>query len=128
MKFKLEKKYILRGMISLGVVAGGILIYYFIFHGANFRENMNNIFRVTRPIAYGLIIAYIMTPTLNYIERIFNKVFSKCKIDVIKRKKLIRSISIILTSLIFIFVIFALIAMLVSQIVPSIENISKNFD
>ena len=128
MKFKLEKKYVLRGLISLGVVAGGILIYYFIFHGANFRENMNNILKVTRPIAYGLIIAYIMTPTLNYIERILNKLFTKCKIDVNKCKKLIRSISIIITSLLFIFVIYALIAMLVSQIVPSIENIANNFD
>lgn len=128
MKFKLEKKYILRGLIALGVVAGGILIYYFIFHGANFRANMNNIFKVTRPIAYGLIIAYIMTPTLNYIERIFKKLFTKCKIDVNKCKKLIRAISIIITSLLFVFVIYALIAMLVSQIVPSIENIANNFD
>ncbi len=128
MRFKLEKKYVLRGLISLGVVAGGILIYYFIFHGANFRAALNNIFMVTRPIVYGLIIAYIMTPALNFIEKIFSKIFIKCKINVNKHHGTIRGISIFLTSVLFLFVIYALIAMLVSQIVPSIENIVKNFD
>lgn len=128
MKFKLEKKYILRGLTAFLVVAGGLLLYYLIFHGSNIRQNLNNIFLVTRPIVYGMIIAYIMTPTLNFIEKKIKLFFSKCKINVSKHHGKIRGISILFTSLLFIFIIYALIAMLVSQIVPSIENISNNFD
>lgn len=128
MKFKLEKKYVLRGLIAFLVVAGGILLYYLIFHGSNIRQNLNNIFLVTRPVVYGLIIAYIMTPTLNFIEKKIKFLFSKCKINIYKHQGKIRGISILFASVLFIFVIYALIAMLVSQIVPSIENIVNNFD
>lgn len=128
MKFKLEKKYILRGMTAFLVVAGGILLYYLIFHGSNIRQNVNNIFLVTRPIVYGLIIAYIMTPTLKFIEKRINLICTKCKINIVKHRGKIRGFSILSTSVLFIFVIYALIAMLVSQIVPSIQNIANNFD
>lgn len=128
MKFKLEKKYILRGMTAFLVVAGGILLYYLVFHGSNIRQNVNNIFLVTRPIVYGLIIAYIMTPTLKFIEKRINLICTKCKINIVKHRGKIRGFSILTTSVLFIFVIYALIAMLVSQIVPSIQNIANNFD
>lgn len=128
MKFKLEKKYILRGLTAFLVVAGGILLYYLIFHGSNIRQNLNNIFLITRPIVYGLIIAYIMTPTLNFIEKKINLISSKCKINIVKHHGKIRGFSILITSLLFILVIYALIAMLVSQVVPSIQNIANNFD
>ena len=45
-----------------------------------------------------------------------------------RRKKLVRGIAVILTSLLLIFAIYALIAMLISQIVPSIQAIVYNFD
>lgn len=128
MKLKLEKKYILRGLTAFLVVAGGILLYYLVFHGSNIKNNLNNFYHITRPIINGLIIAYVMTPTLNYLEKNFNKLFKKCKINIDKHRGKIRGLSILFTSLIFIFIIYVLIAMLVSQIVPSIESIISNFD
>ena len=128
MKFKLEKKYIIRGLISFLVVAGGILLYYLIFHGENVKNNVNDFLRVMRPIVNGLIFAYVMTPLLNVLEKNFIKLANKCNINTSKHFGKIRGISILFTSLIFIAVIYALIAMLVSQIVPSIENIVSNFD
>lgn len=128
MKFKLEKKYILRGLTAFLVIAGGILLYYLIFHGANLKNNLNNLLHVTRPVVNGLIIAYVMTPLLNLIDKYLQKLGEKCKLNIEKHRGKIRGVSILLTALIFIFVIYALIAMLISQIVPSIESIVSNFD
>lgn len=128
MKFKLEKKYILRGITAFLVVAAGILLYYFIFHGSNIQQNLSKILSIARPVIYGLIIAYIMTPSLNFIEKRINKICTKFKFNIIYHRSKIRVLSILITSLLFILVIYALIAMLVSQIVPSIQNIAKNFD
>ena len=69
MKFKLEKKYILRGITAFLVVAGGIFLYYLIFHGSNIKSGMGYLYSICIPIVNGLVIAYIMTPTLNYIEK-----------------------------------------------------------
>ena len=128
MKFKLEKKYILRGITAFLVVAGGIFLYYLVFHGSSIKSDIGNFYQITRPIINGLIIAYVMTPALNYIEKKLIKLAGKFKLDVQKHHGKIRGISILITSLLFIFVIYVLIAMLVSQIVPSLQNIINNFD
>lgn len=129
MKFKLEKKYILRGITAFLVVAGGIFLYYLIFHGSNIKNSLSNLFQIATPIVNGLIIAYIMTPTLKYIEKnIVIRIAEKCKLNPQKHRGKIRGISILITALFFILILYALIAMLISQIVPSIQNIISNFD
>ena len=87
-------------------------------------------FNIVMPVIFGLIIAYILTPIQNTIERRdLNPLFNKIKIkESLTRKKWIRAIAIILTSFIFFLSIYALIAMLISQIVPSLETIIHNFD
>ena len=128
MKFKLEKKYILRGITAFLVIAGGIFLYYLMFHGSNIRQNLGKLLKITTPIVNGLIIAYVMTPTLNYVEKHLIRLAQKCKINTEKHYSKFRAVSIFFTALFFVLIIYALIAMLVSQIVPSIQNIASNFD
>lgn len=129
MKFKLEKKYILKGLTAFLVVAGGIFLYYLVFHGSNIKSGMGYLYRICIPIVDGLVIAYIMTPTLKYIEKkIIIRIAEKCRINTAKHRVKIRAVSILLTALLFVFIIYAMIAMMISQIVPSIQNIVSNFD
>lgn len=129
MKFKLEKKYLLRGLTAFLVVAGGILLYYLIFHGANIHYGIKSLFQIITPIVNGFIIAYIMTPALNYIEKKWIvKLAEKCKIDTVKHNGKLRAVSILFTACLFLLAIYALFAMIISQIVPSITNIVQNFD
>ncbi len=129
MKFKLEKKYILRGITAFLVVAGGIFLYYLIFHGSNIKSGMGYLYSICIPIVNGLVIAYIMTPTLNYIEKkIIIRIAKKCGIDTHKHRVKLRAVSILITALLFVAVVYAMFAMLISQIVPSIRNIINNFD
>lgn len=130
MKFKLEKKYILAGLTAFLVVAGGIFLCYMVFHGTTIRGSLQYFARVIRPILFGFIIAYILTPMMNYIEQqILVPLLNKIKKGAAERHKgRIRFLSMLLTSLIVVFVIYGLISMLISQIVPSIQNIISNFD
>lgn len=130
MKFKFDKKYLLTGLMAFLVLAGVLILYYIVFHGTNIKNGVNYLLLVSRPIVYGFIIAYIMTPMLNFIEKKWlNKIVAKIKPGKeIKYKKQIRFLSILLTSLFFIFIIYVMVSMLVSQIVPSIRNIINNFD
>ena len=129
MKFKLEKKYVVRGITAFLVVASSIFLYYLVFHGANIRHGVGYLYKVTVPIVNGLIMAYIMTPTMNYIEKkwLF-RLAEKCKLNTEKHKGKLRAASILITAFIFLIAIYAIIAMMISQIVPSIRSIVLNFD
>lgn len=130
MKFKLDNKYFKWGFTAFSVIVLSLFSYYIVFHISELIANIKAVINIVMPVIFGLIIAYILTPIQNTIERrVLNPLFNKIKIkESLTRKKWIRAIAIILTSFIFFLSIYALIAMLISQIVPSLETIIHNFD
>ena len=130
MKFKLNNKYIRWGLTAFLVIASGICFYYLIFHVSNLRANLASVIEILMPIMFGLGTAYLLTPVLNFVERkilfvLCNKIRIK---ESVRRNKIIRGTGILITAFLFFFLIYILIAMLLSQIVPSIQNIVVNFD
>lgn len=130
MKFWMNNKYFRWGITALLVIIGSILFYYLLFHGMQIELAFNAGINVLMPLIFGMSMAYLMTPVLNFTEyRIFIPLLNKCKIkDSKKRRHFIRAISIIVTIFLFFAIIYSIIAMLVSQIVPSISNIVANLD
>lgn len=130
MKFRLDNKYVKWGVTAFSVIAGSIFFYYLVFHISDLIQNIKGLINIVMPVVFGLIISYLMTPVLNAIERsVLNPLCDKIKIKQSpRRQKWIRAIAVFLTSLIFFISIYALIAMLISQIVPSIKTIIGNFD
>lgn len=130
MKFKWNNKYIRWGMTSLFVIIASILFYYLLFHSSDLFKGVHNLMNVVMPIVIGLVLAYLLTPVLNYIEsNILTAIYKWLKIkDSPKSKSIKRMIGIVFTALLFFLLIYSLISMLLSQIVPSIENIITNFD
>ncbi len=130
MKINLHSKYIKWGLTAFSVVAASICFYYLVFHSSNILTNLNKIANIVMPVLIGLIIAYLLTPILNTLEKnILNPLFDLMKVKKTdKRKRIVRGIGVVLTSVLLILLIYLLISMLASQIVPSIQNIVKNFD
>ena len=130
MKWKKDNKYFRWGLTAFIVIASGLLFYYFMFHGTNIKNFVTGCTTVLMPVLFGFVIAYLLTPILNYIEfRIINPI---CRLIKLKDSKLLssmkRGVSIVITMVLAIAVVSGLIAMMVSQIVPSIINITNNFD
>lgn len=130
MKYKINNKYFKWGLTAFLVIAAGVIFYYLVFHNADIIDNIKGIVGVVMPIVFGLIIAYLLTPVLNFIEgKALNPFLDLCRARRNKtRAKWVRAISVFITSLLLIIFIYILIAMLVSQIVPSVQNIVRNFD
>ena len=129
MKFKLNNKYSRWGITAFLVIAAGILFYYFVFHGSNIIVGFRKFVNVLMPVVFGLSIAYLMSPVLNFLEK--NMLFKLCdKIGIKKSKRrssIVRGVGIFLTAFLFIAVIYMLFYMIISQLVPSIQNIITNF-
>ncbi|MGN0424594.1 MAG: AI-2E family transporter [Acetatifactor sp.] len=130
MKIKLNNKYVCWGVTALLVIIGGILFYYFMFHSSNIRAAVSSLMSILMPIIVGMALAYLLTPVMNYLERkfllpLFDRMSWK---ESPRRKKFTRALGILITTALLLLVIYLLFYMLISQIVPSVENIINNFD
>ena len=129
-KWNWNNKYIGWGITSFLVICGGLLVYYLMFHVQNLLNNMGKILNILMPVLFGLGIAYLLTPILNYFEqKIFIPFCNKIGWKESKRREgFIRIVCILLTVVMFFEVIYWLIFMMIAEIVPSVMNIASNFD
>lgn len=129
-KWNWNNKYIGWGVTSFIVIFCSLIVYYLLFHGSKLLENMKMILDILMPVIFGLVIAYLLTPTLNYLEhKVFLPISRKLGIKESRRRAVVsRGLGIFVTICVFFFTIAALIYMMVSEIVPSIANIAANFD
>ncbi len=130
MKFNRNNHYFRWGITAFLVIAASIIFYNFVFHSQNITTGIRTIIHILMPVVFGLATAYLLTPILNFVEE--KVLFPLCKICKIKefkkRNSIVRGLGILVTAFLFMALIYILIAMMVSQIVPSVENIVLNFD
>lgn len=127
MKFRFEKKYVYWGVTAFLVIAASLIFYYFLFHMNNVRAGFRTFTKTCMPIIDGLVLAYLMTPLVNHMERDF--FIPLCKrlnlnTESAKTKKRMRLLSALIT-VIFVFVLlYLLCASVIPQLIVSIQNIA----
>lgn len=129
MKHKIDKKYLGWGITSFLVILLSIVCVYIVFHLNNVSYAVRTLFKVCTPIIDGLILAYLFTPILNYLEaKLIRPAFDKSGLIRIKNPdKKIRMISILLTTTIVIAVLFGFFSIVIPQIILSIQSIIFQF-
>ncbi|MBQ7065941.1 MAG: AI-2E family transporter [Lachnospiraceae bacterium] len=129
MKFRWDKKYLYWGITGFLAISASILFYYFLFHGTNIKVAFSGITGILMPFIDGLILAYLLTPVLNTLEKkIFIPLYKHFKVKIgPKEKKHIRMFSITLTMILFVCVVYSFFAMVIPQIIKSIQSIALQF-
>lgn len=130
MKDILKSKYFKWGLTALIVIILSICFYYAIFMSHNISSGMSTIITIIMPIVDGLAIGYIATPILNKIEKkILIPLCTKLKIDSEKRrvKKYVRALSIFLTLVFIVLIVYTFFAIVIPQIFQSIQSIIRMF-
>ena len=131
MKYDLKNnKYFRWGVTAFLTIAASICFYYLLFHGSSIKTGFHTIIGILMPVVFGLVTAYLLTPVLNFIEtKLLFPLCRKMKVkESRKRNSIVRGIGILITAFLFVTLIYSLVAMMLSQIVPSIVNIASNFD
>lgn len=127
MKWKGDKKYLYWGITAVLVICSGILFYYFIFHWSTFVSSFKNILKIIMPIIDGAVLAYILAPITNFIERIiYRKIWKNYKFNT-REKKWIRVLAIFITYLFFFCIVYGFFSLVIPEIYNSILNISIQF-
>lgn len=125
MKVNIDKKHISLGITSFLVIASSICFYYLIFHGDRFLGKINSILVIASPVIYGIILAYLLTPAINTIERkMLIPLFTKSSEMTPPKKKWMRFLSVLMTVIILILTIYGFFSILIPNLISSITSIS----
>ncbi len=125
MKLKYNKKYLYWGITAFLVIACSILFYYVLFHRSSFTGGIGKIIQISMPIIDGFVLAYLITPILNKIEKcIIKPLYLKTNIPMTpKSKRRMRAMSILLTIVLILVVLYEFFGLIIPEVVRSIQSI-----
>ncbi|MBQ7915944.1 MAG: hypothetical protein IJ315_04065, partial [Firmicutes bacterium] len=127
MKFRWDKKYLHWGITAFCVIAASICFYLMLSQLEAFKGFLGLLVRVTKPVIYGLVFAYLMNPILRVMERpIFYQWGLKLKKDERKAASFARGIGVFLTLLVTLIFLAVLIWMVLPRLYESIEMLISN--
>lgn len=129
MKFKINKKYVAIGIVAFLVIICAISFFLLLFRLEDFKELNGKFMDVLRPVIMGIIIAYLLSPLVNFFERKALYPLALIKKDTIseKLKGLFRVISIILSIILISVLVTVFIKSIIPELSQSIKKIAEMF-
>ncbi|MGC4017916.1 MAG: AI-2E family transporter [Muricomes sp.] len=111
-----------RGMTVFVVIAACILFYFALLRLSVISGAVKELFRVLKPIIYGLAIAYLLNPVVKFVESYLRPVLEKKISSQKKVHGIARVTGIFIAVVIFIFIIVALFNMMIPELYKSIRS------
>ena len=129
MKFRWDNRYSHWGVTAFLVIAASMLFYYGIFHMKTLIVGIKTFLGIMAPIIYGVILAYILSPLVNLFEqKLIYPQLKKRNIQLQKKgRRAIRWTCVLFSMFLFWVIIYALIMMVLPQLIRSIMSIIYSF-
>ncbi len=123
-----EHKYFNLGMMILAVVAASLVLLAVVLNLGAVSRIVKKILDVFSPIALGVVIAYLLNPLMNFMDRLLLPLLQKRRWKKEGRaKKVSRVLSLIFAVLCAAILVYEFFAMLLPQLYESILGIVNNF-
>lgn len=113
--------YFALGVTAFLVIAGALMLFFLLFHFSAIRAAAAGIARILRPVFYGMVLAFLLLPIHRHVFAFFTGLLPREQY-----RGLLNLLSIVLSILFFAFIIYVLLAMLVSQVYPSLVNLVQS--
>jgi len=117
--------------VTLFLTAIAILIFYDTFYqGGTLLRLWTKLTTVMAPILYGAFMAYLLSPVVNWFERMIPRLLEKCRKGSGQgepvKKGLLRAIAILLTWGVVLALLYLLMSVLIPQLGESVKMLIKN--
>ena len=124
-----DNRYLHWGVTAFLVIAASMLFYYGIFHMKTLIVGIKTFLGIMAPIIYGVILAYILSPLINLFEqKLIYPQLEKHNIQLQKKgRRAIRWACVLFSMFLFWVIIYALIMMILPQLIRSIMSIIYSF-
>lgn len=129
-----DSKYFRLGKTLLWVIILSALFIVTLINVGVVYASIQKIVSVFSFVLYGIVFAYLMNPVLKHVEKFFQKIFSKSNMTERGVRKLSRVLGALIALLVFIALVYGLLALVIPQIVESLsetfspENLQKYYD
>ena len=121
MKNTENKKYIKLGITGVAVIVASLLCFFLLFRLGEIAKGLKAVAGILSPFIYGAVIAYILAPMCNKFEALFTKLFHPSK----EKRGMISTLSITLSLILAVALIFVLVVLIIPQVWESIVNIAN---
>ena len=111
-----------RGMTAFLVVAASILFYFALLRVTELSYGAGEVFGVLKPVVYGCVIAYLMNPIVDKVDRYFAPFLERRGMAKSKAQSLSRCAGIFLSLIL----LFVLVGTLLNLLIPELYNSIRN--
>ena len=108
------KPYLYGMFAGFGAISLSILFFFLIYRFQGFGNAVSTLTGILMPFIYGSVIAYLLKPVCNWIEAFLHKLFPE------KMHRFANMLAVALTILFGLLLIYALIMMIVPQLINSV--------
>jgi len=126
---KRDNHYIAWGVTAVAVVCAVLLIYDTVFGSASIPAYIGILVGILAPVLYGVAMAYLLAPIVNWFERVLFR--SDSGADIVKYRqggKWLRILSILLTWVVVGVVLYAFMLVLLPELYKSLVQLVNNVD
>lgn len=121
-----EHQYFNLGVMLLTVVTVSLVLLAIVLNLSAVGAFFKTVQKVFSPMLIGLVLAYLMNPLMNFMERRLYPRMEK-KISAVKAKRRSRAISLTFALLVMLVIVYEFCALLLPQLYESIMGIVNNF-
>lgn len=122
MKIHITEKQKSLAVCAVWVFVTCLLVTIAVWRFSSLVEIIKDVIAVLSPIIWGLVLAYLLTPIQNWIEKWLAKLFERKK----KHRVLKRVCAVTVTVLLFLALITGFIAMLLPELIESVRGLFNN--
>jgi len=118
-----KKDYLYKGITAFCVIAASILFFLLIYKIDSVKKFLTWVLGVLAPVIFGLVIAYILNPVVDFFNSKFTPLFSKKAKSEEKARKTANVFSVIISMIVFALIIAGIFVLVIPQLIVGISNI-----
>lgn len=129
MKITIDKKTLGIGIVALSVIILSVSFIYLLFNGSLFFNAFQKIIKVSMPVIYGFVMAYLLSPIVNFIEeKCLLPVFKSLNVNITRKlMSRMRLFSIIITLILASLFVYAFLLIVIPELYESLQSIILSF-
>lgn len=117
------RPYLAIGLTAFLVIVSSVMFFFLIYRYNGFARILGKITGILQPVTIGLVIAYLMTPIVNFEERHLLPLAQRKMKNPKKANKLVRAVSVIGALAFFVLLISVLLLMVIPELYKSINGL-----
>lgn len=118
-----RNKYFALGMTLLSVIIASVLFYVVLTNLGLVFGKISDFIGIISSVIFGMAFAYLMNPIMMFVERMVRRLLRTANITERGLQRLSRALGVIGALLVFLAVVYGLIAMVVPRLISSLEDL-----